>query len=78
MKKRRVKLFVLNYLSNDAERWALAGGRRSGDCTVWPEVSRVAKWSTLLEGPQGISLAEELDRLEIAPSIHQKLFKATG
>ena len=69
---------VLNYLSNDAERWALAGGRRSGDCSVWPEVSRVAKWSTPLEGPQGISLAEEFDRLGIESSIQQKLFKATG
>ena len=69
---------VLNHLSDDAERWALEGGRRRGDCSVRPEVSRVSKWSTPLKGPQGITLAEEFDRLEIAPGIHQKLFKATG
>ena len=69
---------LLNHLSDDAERWALEGGRRRGDCCVRPEVSRVSKWSTPLKGPQGITLAEEFDRLEIASSIHQKLFKATG
>ena len=69
---------ILNYLSNDAEEWAVAGGRRSGDCSAQPEVSRVAKWSTCLEGPQGISLAEEFDRLKIGPSMKQELLKATG
>ena len=69
---------ILNYLSNDAEKWAIAGGRRSGDCPAQPEVSRVAKWSTSLEGPQGISLAEEFDRLKIEPSMQQELSKATG
>ncbi len=69
---------ILNFLSNDAEEWAVAGGRRSGDCSAQPEVSRVAKWSTCLEGPQGISLAKEFDRLKIGPSVQQELLKATG
>ena len=69
---------ILNCLSNDAEGWAVAGGRRSGDYSVKPEVSRVAKWSTSLEGPQGISLSEELERLKIKPSMQQKFLKPAG
>ena len=69
---------ILNHLSNDAEKWAFAGGRRIGDYSAQPKVSRVAKWSTSLEGPQGISLAEEFDRLEIEPGVLLKPLKATG
>ena len=54
----------------------MAGGRRSGDYSVKPEVSRVAKWSTSLEGPQGISLSEELERLKIKPSMQQEILEA--
>lgn len=69
---------ILNFLSDDAERWALAGGRRIGDCPVRPEVSRVAKWSTRLEGPPGISLAEEFARLKIFPPVDSEALELLG
>jgi hypothetical protein len=68
----------LNYLSDDAERWAVEGGRRIGDRSALPEVSRVAKWSTRLKGPEGISLADEVARLKILPNTDLKALKPTG
>ena len=69
---------ILNFLSDDAERWALAGGRRMGDRPVRPEVSRVAKWSTRLEGLPGISLAEEFARLKIFPPVDSEALELLG
>ena len=69
---------VLNFLSDDAEAWALEGGRRIGDRSARPEVSRVAKWSTRLEGPRGISLSDEFARLKIPPQTDLKALKPTG
>ena len=54
---------LLNHLSDDAERWAVAGGSRPGDCVVRPQVSRVAHRTAALPGPRGVLLAEECARL---------------
>lgn len=54
---------LLNHLSDDAERWAVAGGSRPGDCVVRPQVSRVAHRTAALPGPRGVLLAEEFARL---------------
>ncbi|MBT4158369.1 MAG: hypothetical protein HOD99_05995, partial [Planctomycetaceae bacterium] len=69
---------LLNFLSDDAEAWALEGGRRIGDRLASPEVSRVAKWSTRLEGPKGISLTDEFARLNISPQTDLTALKPTG
>ena len=54
---------LLNFLSDDAEQWAVAGGRRSDDRAVRPEASRTARWAAALPAPQGVTLEEEFERL---------------
>ena len=49
-----------------------------GDRPVRPEVSRVAKWSTRLEGPPGISLAEEFARLKIFSRVDSEALELLG
>lgn len=56
---------LLNHLSDDAQQWATAGGRRPGDRAVRPEVSRTARWAAALPAPSGVSLAEECERLGV-------------
>jgi lysophospholipid acyltransferase (LPLAT)-like uncharacterized protein len=53
---------VLNRLSNEAEEWATAGGRRPGQRPVRKEASRVARRTAAEQGPPGVSLEEELVR----------------
>lgn len=54
---------LLVRLSDDAEEWARSGLVREGDRAVHPEPSRVARWAAAMEGPPGVSLESELDRV---------------
>jgi len=56
---------LLNALSDDAESWAVAGGRRPGDRVVGPEPSRTAARRAALSAPPGVTLEGEFDRLGI-------------
>lgn len=57
---------LLTHLSDEAEAWAVSGGRRAGECIVRKEPSRVARFAARLPGPPGVSLVEELERLALA------------
>ena len=53
---------LLDHLSDDAEAWAMAGSRRSGERPVRKEPSRVARWAASLPGPVGVGIEDELGR----------------
>jgi hypothetical protein len=53
---------LLVHLSDAAEEWATAGGRRPGERVVRKEPSRVARQAAALPGPAGVSLDEELSK----------------
>jgi lysophospholipid acyltransferase (LPLAT)-like uncharacterized protein len=57
---------LLLRLSDDAEAWADAGTRRSGEMLVRKEPSRVARKAAAVPGPAGVTLEDELDRIGIA------------
>jgi lysophospholipid acyltransferase (LPLAT)-like uncharacterized protein len=57
---------LLCHLSDEAEAWATAGGRRPGEVTVRKEPSRVARWAAALPGPPGVPLDDELARHGLA------------
>jgi hypothetical protein len=52
---------ILTHLSDEAEAWATAGGRRPGQQNVRKEPSRVARRAAAQRGEPGVSLEEELD-----------------
>lgn len=54
---------LLTHLTDDAESWATAGTRRSGERIVRKEPSRIARRAATLAGPRGVTLAEELFRV---------------
>lgn len=54
---------LLNHLSEDAEQWAVTGGRRPGDRLVRPQPSRTAGWAAALPACSGVTLEEEFERL---------------
>jgi len=62
---------LLVHLSDDAEQWATAGGRRVGEEIVRKEPSRHARRAALLRGPDGVSLEDELARFSLAPVDHR-------
>ncbi len=51
---------LLVHLSDAAEAWATAGGRRPGERVLRKEPSRVARKAAALSGPVGVPLDEEL------------------
>ena len=53
---------LLVRLSDDAEAWANARGRRPGETLVHREPSRHARRAALLRGPAGVPLDDELER----------------
>jgi lysophospholipid acyltransferase (LPLAT)-like uncharacterized protein len=53
---------LLSHLSDEAEAWATAGGRRPGQQPVRQEPSRVARAMARVPGDPGVPLAEELAR----------------
>jgi len=56
---------LLVHLSDEAEAWATAGGRRSGDQRLRKEPSRAGKKAAALPGPSGVSLETELSRFKL-------------
>ena len=66
--RRRVERLLV-HLSDDAEAWATAGGRRPGERVVRKEPSRVAAKAASIPGPPGVSLAEELDRVGVQDAV---------
>lgn len=53
---------LLVHLSDAAEDWATAGGRRPGERVVRKEPSRVAGQAVSLPGPAGVPLDDELSK----------------
>ena len=53
---------LLVHLSDAAEGWATAGGRRPGERVVRKEPSRVARQAAALSGPAGVPLEDELSK----------------
>ena len=57
---------LLVKLADEAEAWATAGTRRTGEQKMRREPSRVARWAAALPGPAGVPLDEELQRCGVA------------
>lgn len=58
---------LLVQLTDDAEAWATARARRTGEAIVRREASRHARRAARLRGPAGVSLEDELMRFGLAP-----------
>ena len=56
---------LLSHLSNEAEAWAMAGTRREGQRPVRKEPSRVAARMAVCQGPAGVSLDTEMERVGV-------------
>ena len=57
---------LLVQLADEAEAWATAGTRRTGEQIIRREPSRVARWAAAMPSPAGVMLEEELQRCGVA------------
>ena len=67
---------LLTHLSDEAESWATAGTRRSGQRPVRKEPSRVASRTSAEQGKPGVPLAEELRWHGLDPGMTEATLQA--